>query len=336
MKKRPDGRYQKAITLPDGKRKIFYGKTQAELTRKILAFQYGQDQGPLFRTVAEQWQEWDASIHTYNTADAHKTPLKRAVAFFGDERVKDITPMRIGAYMRTIEARGLARHSVQGHLSVLRGVFDFAIMQGIVQYNPCTGIRIESGAPPGTRQLPKQSDIEAIKAHHMDDRFSLLPFLLMYTGLRIGEALALTRADFDLDAKTISVTKKITFHANRPVVDDFAKTPRGIRMVPLLNVLRDVLPEWDGVLFGRDGQYYTASQFTWEWKKYRERTGVQCDRHTLRHEFATIMYDAGVDAKEAAKITGHDVSVLLATYQHIRDERANSAADKLNSYLDRV
>lgn len=335
MKKRADGRYQKAVTLPDGKRKVFYGKTQAELNRKILAYQYGVDQGPTFTKMAEQWSEWDETIHAHNTVEAHKTPLKRAVAFFEGERVKDITPVQVGAYIRTVEARGIARHSIQMHLTVVKSVFDFAIMQGIVQINPCAAVRIENGAPPGTRSLASESDIKAIKAHHLDDRFSFLPFLLMYTGLRVGEALALTRADFDLKANTISITKKITWHGNDPVVDDFTKTPKGLRTVPLLNVLRDALPEWDGILFGREG-YYTKSQFRWEWDLYKKRTGVQCDRHTLRHEFATLMYDAGVDIKEAARITGHDEQVLLHTYQHIRESRKNAAADKLNAYLNQV
>lgn len=336
MKKRADGRYQKAVTLPNGKRKLFYGRTQAEVNRKILAYQYGAEQGPTFSTVAEQWQEWDESVHTWTTAHSHQAAQKRAVAYFDGERVKDITPIAANAFMRTVEARGLSKRTQQIHLSVLRSIFDFAITQGYITSNPAAAVRIEGRSSGGRRDLAPESDIKAIIAHHLDDRISLLPFFLMYSGLRLGEALALTDQDIDLKANTIKVSKKLVWRNNQPVIEPFTKSAAGIRIVPLLNVLKDALPVWTGYLFGRDGQMYTNKQFRLDWKKYAERTGVTCDRHTLRHEFATIMYDAGVDTKEAARITGHGEQVLLQTYQHIRESRQHAAADKLNAYLDGV
>lgn len=333
MKKRADGLYQKSVTLPNGKRKTFYGHSQAEITRKIAAFRFDAEQGRTFGEVADAWQERNAAEVRYKTAESHNAPVRRVKAFFEGVRLKDISSPDVAAFVRSIEAQGLSRRTVQLHLDVCRMIFDYAIGTGReIITNPCAAVSISPGLRQTSRGLPDQRDLDAIRAHKLDDRFSLLPFLLLYTGLRLGEALALRREDFDLAAGTISVTKKISWQPNQPVVDAFTKTAKGVRTVPLLGVLRDALPAWDGYLFGGE-KPYTKVQFRKAWEKYAERTGVQCDRHSLRHEFVTLMYDAGLDAPDAAQITGHDVSVMQKTYLHIRDARQKKSAAKLDAYV---
>ena len=54
MKKRADGRYCKQIRI-NGKIKSFYGKSEREINRKILAYQDTKEKGEIFKTVAEEW-----------------------------------------------------------------------------------------------------------------------------------------------------------------------------------------------------------------------------------------------------------------------------------------
>lgn len=334
LKKRSDGRYQQSITLPNGKRKVFYGQSQAEITRKIAEFQYEANEGRTFEEVADAWQEKHAGEVRYKTAESHVAPTRRAKEYFADKRIKDITPPEVDAYIKSIEAKGLSKRTVQLHRDVLSMIFDFAIGTAHeIIYNPCNTVKVTKDLEQTTRDLPPQKDIEAIKAHKDDDRFSLLPFFLMYSGLRLGECLALCRDDFDFRKNIITVTKKVSWQPNQPVIDHFAKTDRGIRTVPMLDVLRDALPEWEGYLFEHNGKPYTKTFFRREWTKYAERTGVECDRHTLRHEFVTLLYDAGVDAPAAAKITGHTIEIMQRTYTHIRKEREELSLQKLNTYL---
>lgn len=333
MKKRKDGLYQKSITLPDGRRKFFYGHSQAEITRKIAAWNYEAEQGPFFSEVAEEWEEQHSQNVRYSTIKTCEAPLHRAIQRFEGVRLKEIGPKDVIAYIRTVEATGVSKRTVQLYRDVLSMIFDFAIGKEIVTFNPCVAITLSPGLSKTTRSLPDQADIEAIKAHRGDDRFSLLPFLLLYTGMRLGEALALRREDFDLKGNRITVNKKISWQPNQPVVDRFTKTERGERTVPLLNPLKDSLPEWQGFLFGGD-QPYTKQFFRRAWERYQKATGVKCDRHSLRHEFVTLMYDAGLEAPDAAQITGHDVTVMQRTYLHIRRERQEENAAKLNKFLE--
>ena len=330
MKKRPDGLYQKSIRLPSGKRKVFYARTQSELNRKILAYQYETELGRTFREVAEAWKEEHDSLVRYQTMRTSRAPYNRAVERFGDERVKGITPEDCVRYMRAVEATGLSKRTVQLYRDTLSQIFDFAIATGSeILSNPCAAVRLSPGLRKTTRSLPPREDIQRIIDHRNDDRFSFLPFLLLYTGLRVGEALALTREDF---TDVIRVNKKISWQPNQPVVEPFLKTDRGMRTVPLLDIVKDSLPEWEGYLFGGDAPW---SQMVYRraWDRYAKRTGVSCDRHTLRHEFVTLMYEAGLDAPEAAAITGHDVTVMQKTYLHITEERKKEATSKLNDFV---
>lgn len=333
MKKRKDGLYQKVITLPDGRKKSFYGKTQAEVNRKILAYQHEAFLGRTFREVAEAWEEEHNAQVRYQTMKTSKAPLKRAVERFGDERVKDIHPEDVLRYIRAVEATGLSKRTVQLYRDTLSQVMDYAIATGQeILINPCVSIKLSPGLKKTTRELPSRSDIQKIIDHRNDDRFSLLPFLLLYTGMRVGEALALTREDFT--DSTIRVNKKISWQPNQPVVDHFTKTDRGVRTVPLLDIVKESLPEWEGYLFGGEAPW---SQMTYRraWERYSKRTGVSCDRHSLRHEFVTMMYEAGLNAPDAARITGHDVTVMQKTYLHISEDRLGPSAQKLNTFLSK-
>ena len=332
MKKRQDGLYQKSIRLPSGKRKVFYGKTKAELDRKILAYQYETELGRTFGEVADQWEEYHDSIVRYQTMRTSRAPLRRAVERFGAQRVKDVHPEDIVRYIRAVEATGLSKRTVQLYRDTLSQIFDYAIATGTeITMNPCAAVRLSPGLKQTTRELPSEEDVQKIIEHRFDDRFSFLPFLLLYTGLRVGEALALTRKDF---TDVISVTKKVSWQPNQPVVDHFTKTERGIRSVPLLDIVRDSLPEWDGYLWGGE-KPLTLTVYRRAWERYAKRTGVTCDRHTLRHWFVTQMYEAGLDAPDAAKITGHDVTVMQKTYLHITEQRQKASASLLNDFISK-
>ena len=335
MTKRKDGRYQEVVTI-NGKRKYFYGATKAEVLRKVNAYREEDKRGKTISVLCDEWFEHHTPKVGYKAAESYSPPIKQIKDAFGDLRASEITPPMVSAFIRRIESRGYARRTVQLRLDVLRMVLDYVITEyGCIDVNPCQSVTLSKHLRSSKRELPSSSDIAAIVEHAKDDRFSLLPFILCYTGLRLGEALALTDKDFR--DGVICVSKKVSWQPNSPVIELWAKTDRGIREVPLLDVVKDALPEWSGYLFSDDGKKpYTKSAFQCRWKKYAKRTGVTTIRHTLRHEFATLLYDAKVDTKEAAEMLGHDESVMRSIYTHITDNRRKKTAQKLNEYVNSV
>lgn len=74
--------------------------------------------------------------------------------------------------------------------------------------------------------------------------------------------------------------------------------------------------------------------FQRKWAKFQERTGITCTAHQLRHSFATMLYDADVDVKQAQDILGHTTEAMTRdVYTKISDRKRRSAADSLNKFL---
>ena len=76
---------------------------------------------------------------------------------------------------------------------------------------------------------------------------------------------------------------------------------------------------------GKNGRVYEST--TWE---------ADITPHQLRHAFATILFDAGIDVKDAQEILGHaSIQVTRDIYTHIRQQRREDTADRLNAFLQR-
>lgn len=337
MTHRKDGRWQHIMVVNENgikKRKCFYGKTKAELLRKISQYEVAAEHGATFEDLADAWYESRRGLVRDKTYEGYVAPLTRAKEAFTDRYIRDISAPEISAYIRRVADMGFSKRNVCLHLSVISMVMDYAIAQtGDININPCLAVTIPKGLKASSRPLPPASDIEIIKKHYADDRFSLLPFFLVYSGMRVGEAIAIT--DKDIRDGYIYVTKKVSWPHNQPVIEQWTKTEKGIRAVVLLDVLAKALPEFSGYLFSDDGKTpYSKTEIRRRWAAYQRRTGLTCDRHSLRHEFATLMYDAAVDTKEAAAMFGDNEETMRKIYTHIRESRKEKTASKLNEYVN--
>lgn len=135
-----------------------------------------------------------------------------------------------------------------------------------------------------------------------------------------------------------------------PFLDDHTKSANGMRKVPLLPPLARALPkDRVGLIFpGEDGGFMKAAEVAKKWRQYCREAGLNLIQvtdkgkelesfpitpHCLRHSFATICYEAGLDPRQAAEIVGDTPQVLERVYTHLREGRKQSAAEKLTSYL---
>ena len=83
-----------------------------------------------------------------------------------------------------------------------------------------------------------------------------------------------------------------------------------------------------------DRDYLLLSRLNKLWGQYREAVGLPEDiaPHCLRHSFMTICFEAGLTPREAASFAGDTVEVIGAVHTHLRQEKAESAAEKLRKY----
>ena len=331
--KRADGRWQEKLTIQVNGRsqqKYFYGKTKAEVLRKISAFEQEQAAGPLFEKVADEyWYEAIESL-AVNSQRNYKPAYTRAKKYFEHTHITDIQPIHIRQFMaHYIETNNPAKKTAGTQRQMLLNIFSYAFDKGYITENPVAGLKIKKGLSQTIRELPPDEEIRIIK-NSWDKPFGMFAYWILYTGLRRSELLALTWEDVDLEENTVQVNKTLYYDNGRAAIKP-PKTAKGDRVVPLMSALRKRLEPGTGLIFtNTKGDYIAEKQFQRLWGRYAEQTGITSTPHQIRHAYATMLFDNDVDAKDAQELMGHaQLSTTQNIYTHIRDERRKKIRDKL-------
>lgn len=350
---RKDGLHEAVRTI-NGKRVAFRGKTDREVDRKILEYQAEAKLGRLFPVVADEWEREHEGEVTESTRRVYSYSVRRLKEAFPG-RVSEVEPVDVKNYIRRFEAQGRSANSVAIELGVCRMIFAHAVIKGDIRVNPATEVRKSRGLPCKKREALTEEQEEIVKASGKSRtaEWWLFPYLLLYTGCRRGEALALTYQDIDRKAGVIHITKKINYATGNPVLENHLKSVNGSREIPLLPPLADALPKNRiGLIFpGKDGGMMKRSEVGRRWKEYCRDVGLnkiehleggrfrECfpiTPHCFRHSFATICYEAGLDPRQAAALLGDTPEVVEAVYTHLRQDRKQTATEKLTAYIEAV
>ena len=330
MTRRKDGRYQQKI-ITNGTERYFYGKTKAEVLRKVAAARDQEENGPTFRDVAEEyWRETEKRLSP-TVVNSYRRGLRRAEDYFGDKKLREIRPVDISRFQDHLvrEYRPAAK-TLNNMMIVLRQIIKYGRMAGAIDTDPSSDIPAPKGLQKGKRRIASEQDVERIKNHKADGDMGLLAYMALVTGLRRGELLALTQDDIDRTTGEIKITKEAAYtSASRPIVRP-PKTEAGIRSVffPVIDI--DILPSTP-FIFGGD-EMLAQSTFYRRWKAFQRRTGVSCTLHQLRHNFASDLDEAGFSVKEAQYLLGHaNATTTMDIYQELRSGRTEDLRNRLNA-----
>lgn len=334
LKKRADGRYVKVVKDPRTRKNIyFYGKSEREITQKILEYTEKSKTGRIFSKIAEEWYDEATPELEYQSVKSYKPAYKDAINEFGDIPIKEITARDVSAYFRKLAKRGLSAKTVNQRRLVLNLIFKHAILNNDIDNNPCSAASMPKDMP---KQIRHAASVEDEKTVKETSDIWLFPYFTIMTGMRKGEILALQWSDIDFDENLISVTKSVYHTGDRPHIKQ-PKTEESIRFVPLLQPLKERLLKIelrpnDNYIFSDDGiKPLTNRRYITLMDKYRAQTGVTCSAHQLRHSFATIAIENSIDPKVVQGILGHkQLSTTMDIYADLRKNAIKNATQKLN------
>ena len=164
--------------------------------------------------------------------------------------------------------------------------------------------------------------LDGLRDCHTPHLPTVIP-LLMLTGMRAGEALSLTWGQVNLMDKTLRVGRAKTSSGTGraiPINDDLASALAAHRT---LFVKSFGEPDAKHYVFAWGSPLPTdptrpVSDLKHGWEKLRERTGVSCRLHDLRHTFATRLAENGVSESTMLALIGHMSRSMLERYSHIR------------------
>lgn len=369
--KRSDGRIAVQVYLGrvDGirKYKTVYGKTQKEADQKADKIKAqilkGMDISS-FNTF-ERWAEnylvlkrAEVSTNQYNTI---KSRLTVWINEIGDINVQNIRPVDLQAILNQIASNNpytnkqSSKKTVVSYMQVVRAVFDYAIDNRIVDFNPAQRLKVPQTAPKSERRALTLEERQRIV--EFEHRGKPAMMLMMFSGLRRGEVTALLWSDIDFNKKTITVSKAYDFKQKETKLPKNGKIRKVSIPAVLVNYLKELPQNSPYVITNAQGNQMTDDS----WRRLMQ--SYLCDMnlkygsfikkpnkyspykiplviqtftpHCLRHTFCTMMYEAGVDLYTAKEQMGHaDVQTTLNIYTHLQKTHQQNNIAKLDDYLD--
>lgn len=318
----------------NGQKKVFSGKTKQDALLKIVRFKDEAKKSILFDSVAEQWYEEKWEKLRFGSWSSYNACYRRILEQFGERSIEEIKPKDVQAYLNHL-GEDFAMKTVANHKTVLTQIFDYAIVEiGMDMYNPCDRVKLPQGLRKSKRNNLTTEEVKVIQSGNLTD--FQLAYLILYTGCRCGEAIALQMKDVDMKKDVIHITKSIRHHGNQPVMQQ-TKTVNSIRTIPLLKPLKLRLKQLnlsqeEFIVSGE--KPLTKSALDKRWKKWCRDNGISIDRHTIRHQYATILYESGVDAKTAQELLGHaQIATTMDIYTHLSESQKQKARIQLETYL---
>ncbi|HBB27657.1 MAG TPA: hypothetical protein DC000_00105 [Clostridiales bacterium] len=357
QKKRADGRYCKNVTIgrnEDGsyKRKMVYADTQKELELKVAELKLNVENGTLVddenMTVeiwANKWLETYKNNIATNSIKNYKTTIKNHIApEIGHIKLKDLREKHVQQLVNKKSESGLTR-GTDYIVMTMKQMLKKAVKNGYIAKNVAEDIE----KPKYDKQTKKpltEHEIDIIKKTAQTHRGGPFILTLLYTGMRRGEIVPLTWNDIDFRNRVIKVNKAVEFVHGRPNIKS-TKTYTSVRNIPMLDIVYDTLKE---IKKSTNSLYVFTSTFNEihtqnSLKNLFNGFKNECTKiagyefeftlHQLRHTCATMLYNAGVGAKDTQDWMGHStIAITMDIYTHLDKQNKVAALDKMNKHVN--
>lgn len=182
-----------------------------------------------------------------------------------------------------------------------------------------------------------QEEYKKFSEEMMDKPVSFYAFEMLYwCGIREGELLALTPADFDFDRETVTISKSYQRIGGRDIITD-PKTPKSNRTIKMPEFLCEEMQDYMKQLYriGKNDRLFevTKSYLHHEMDRGAKAAGVKRIRiHDLRHSHISLLIEMGYSAVAIADRVGHESINITYNYAHLFPSTQSDMADKLNQF----
>lgn len=351
---RPNGSWCGQVRLT-GQRKTVYGKTRAEVQRKIRAIVADAEQGimpaPERLTVAtylERWLADDVSrLDQYTIKNYGIYVRLHIVPKLGTIKLAQLQPAHVQGLYAAMQTSGLAPKTIRNAHGVLRAALGRAVTWGLVPRN------VAALATPPRAQSPEFRTLTAEEAKHLGrttqgNRWAPMLLLALTTGLRQGELLGLKWGDIDFAAGVLQVRRQ--YERDGAFSAPKASSQRRLDLAPdevrALEIQRaaqgqdrerygDRYIDQDLVFSTHKGRPLMHRNVFREFKRLLQKAALPNIRfHDLRHTNATLLLGQGAHPKVVQERLGHSqVGITLNTYSHVLPGLGREAIERLGAAL---
>lgn len=286
----------------------------------------------------------------YNYKSAYNNHIKPVL---GNVRVKDINTPRLTQFVQSLK---LQPETVRKIYVVVQSIFHRGVEQGFIRDTPCRNVILPKNRNKKKKPVLDEEQtsrfMKLIEEKKCDPDIKRIIKVLLYTGMRCGECLALSWNDINFEKMTISIEHNLADVGGKHWLTT-PKTESSIRTIGMSQALADIFREqkkYQEQLIEALGDDFSHPEmvFTSASGNYRDRSslgtslkrflrGTEFDfltLHSLRHCNATLLLNSGVDLKVVSDHLGHcDIGVTANIYADVLKSTKTKVADLVSLKL---
>ena len=261
----------------------------------------------------------------------------KILPYFGNKRVNDITAADIRQWQNELIKKGYSPTYLKTINNQLSAIFNYAVRYYDLKSNPCAKAGSMGKSKAEEMDFWTGEEFRKFIDSVMNKRLSYMAFMTLYwTGMRMGELLALNPKDVDLEKRTISITKSYQRLGKKDVITP-PKTPKSKRVITIPEFLAADIKDYMDSLYElqENDRLFPITKYYLEHEMQRgiKESGVKRIRvHDLRHSHASMLIELGFSPLEIANRLGHEkVETTLNTYAHLYPNKQTKLAERLDS-----
>lgn len=354
------------VPLKEGKAKAL--KVMEEKCRGFESKLCVSGKSTYFVDYIEKWLEGRINVVEITTWEGYQTYIyKHIIPYFEPMKLllTEVRPIHIKEYYEhkytcgRLDGRegGLSIPAIKKHASILKQVFDLAVLEEFVSANPTAVVKMPAkNVPTREKKFLTVAEANEVVKSFEGHPFQAMIYVTLYYGLRRSEVLGLKWSAVDFERNTITLCHTVVETKEGTFGKDKMKTASSYRKYDLILDVRQVLLDLRNKqsenrrLFGSE---YEDNDYIFKWdngqpfrpdtvtrtveRHLKEKGMPQITYHSLRHSTASILYDMGWDIMDIKHWLRHSsIDVTADIYTHISQNRKASLSKKLEGTLDKI
>ncbi|RSU02085.1 site-specific integrase [Vagococcus fessus] len=331
----------------------------SRLETEIAENGFQKNEKKTYQDLYDMWlPEYEKTVKESTYVKTERLFRNHILPAFGDTFITEIDVMKCQEVMNVWHAKLKRDKTVMNYAGM---IFDFAIRLGLITINPTKYII-------RPRRQIKITDKKEVNFYTKDELKEFLDclakenntkaytffYLLAYTGMRKGEAFALTWKDVNMTKGTITINKTMSRDKQNKLTINTPKTINGIREIAIDPSTIKVLKQWkkiqreellilgynsmnsEQLIFHSNKNTLLQPGKTRKWilqvqQKYNLN---EITTHGLRHTHCSLLFEAGATIKEVQDRLGHsDIKTTMNIYAHVTENAKEETADKFAKYM---